>query len=154
MFSSLVEDGAGHEISKRACCSIVCRSRVGSGYRVFAEWQFETGDFTGWTLTDPSGSTSVEPTTFGYGAQSGNFYVYAGPPSSAPGILSQTFFDTAGEQLKCRAGRSATRSISQTISVTPPIISMTFCWGHRICPAEMDRVDISGCRHGIGYVLD
>jgi hypothetical protein len=61
---------------------------------------FETGDFTGWSLTDPSGSTFVEPTTYGYGAQSGNFYVYAGPPSSTPGVLSQTFSDTAGEKLK------------------------------------------------------
>jgi hypothetical protein len=61
---------------------------------------FETGDLTGWTLTDPSGSTSVEPTTFGYGAQRGNYYVYAGPPSSAPGVLSQTFADVAGESLK------------------------------------------------------
>jgi hypothetical protein len=42
----------------------------------------------------------VEPTTFVYGAQSDNFYVYAGPPSSGPGVLSQTFSDTAGEQLK------------------------------------------------------
>ena len=61
---------------------------------------FETGDLTGWTLTDPSGSTFVEPTTFGYGAQRGNYYVYAGPPSSAPGVLSQTFNDVAGELLK------------------------------------------------------
>ena len=60
---------------------------------------FETGDFSGWTLTDPSGLTSVQPTSFGYGAESGNFYVYAGPPTSAPGTLSQTFADTAGQQL-------------------------------------------------------
>jgi hypothetical protein len=61
---------------------------------------FETGDLTGWTLTDPSGSTFVEPTTFGYGAQRGNYYVYAGPPSSAPGVLSQIFADVAGDSLK------------------------------------------------------
>ena len=61
---------------------------------------FETGDFTGWSLTDPSGLTTVEPTTIGYGAESGNFYVFAEPLSSAPGILSQTFSDMAGEQLK------------------------------------------------------
>jgi PEP-CTERM motif len=60
---------------------------------------FETGDFSGWTLTDPSALTFVEPTSFGYGAESGNFYVYAGPPTSAPGTLSQTFADTAGQQL-------------------------------------------------------
>lgn len=61
---------------------------------------FETGDFTGWTLTDTSDLTFVEPTTFGYGAESGNYYVYAGPPSSAPGVLSQTFSDTLGQALK------------------------------------------------------
>ena len=48
----------------------------------------------------PSGSTFVEPTTFGYGAQHGNYYVYAGPPSSAPGVLSQIFADVAGNSLK------------------------------------------------------
>jgi len=60
---------------------------------------FETGDFSGWTLTDLSGYTTVQPTAFSYGAESGEFYVYAGPPSSAPGTLSQTFADTAGEKL-------------------------------------------------------
>ena len=62
---------------------------------------FETGDFTDWTLAGTSGPlTSVQPTTIGYGAESGDFYVFAGPPSSAPGVLSQTFSGTAGEQLK------------------------------------------------------
>jgi PEP-CTERM motif len=61
---------------------------------------FETGDFTGWSLANPAGPlTSVQPTAFGYGAENGQFYVYAGPPSSLPGVLSQTFSDTAGEQL-------------------------------------------------------
>jgi hypothetical protein len=60
---------------------------------------FDTGDFTGWTLTDPSGFTTVEPSSFAYGAQSGAFYVYAGPPSTAPGVLSQSFADVAGQNL-------------------------------------------------------
>jgi hypothetical protein len=60
---------------------------------------FETGDFTAWSLTDPSGLTTVQ-STIGYPPESGTFYVFAGPPSSAPGVLSQTFADTAGEQLK------------------------------------------------------
>jgi hypothetical protein len=51
-------------------------------------------------LKDLTGLTLVEPTTFVYGAQSDNFYVYAGPPSSGPGVLSPTFSDTAGDQLK------------------------------------------------------
>jgi PEP-CTERM motif-containing protein len=61
---------------------------------------FETGDFSGWNLADPGDFTFVEPTTFGYGAESGNFYVYAGPPSATPSVLSQTFSDTAGQELK------------------------------------------------------
>lgn len=63
---------------------------------------FETGDFSGWTLTeDPSTPipTTVQPSAFGYGAQSGNFYVYAGPSSASPSTLSQTFFDTSGQNL-------------------------------------------------------
>jgi hypothetical protein len=60
---------------------------------------FETGDFSGWILTGPSADIFVEPNSFGYGAQSGNFYVYAGPPSSTPGNLSQTFADTPGQHL-------------------------------------------------------
>ena len=58
---------------------------------------FETGDVSGWNLTDPLGLTSVQRTTFLYGAQSGTFYVYA--PSPEPSVLAQTFADTAGQQL-------------------------------------------------------
>jgi hypothetical protein len=61
---------------------------------------FETGDFTGWTLENGAGLlTSVQQTPFAYGAESGKFYVYAGPPSSLPGILTQRFSDTAGAKL-------------------------------------------------------
>jgi hypothetical protein len=60
---------------------------------------FETGAFDGWTLADPLGLTFVQPTTFGYGAEDGKFYVYAAPPTSFPGSLSQTFSDTPGELL-------------------------------------------------------
>jgi hypothetical protein len=58
---------------------------------------FETGDVSGWNLTDPLGLILVQPTAFLYGAQSGNFYVYA--PSPEPSILAQTLADTAGQQL-------------------------------------------------------
>ena len=46
---------------------------------------FETGAFDGWTLDDPLGLTFVQRNTFGFGAQNGSFYVYAGPPSALPG---------------------------------------------------------------------
>ncbi len=59
---------------------------------------FETGDLTGWTNTGNLGYTTVEPTSYGYGAQAGNYYLYEGPVGS-DGILSQTFSDTAGQTL-------------------------------------------------------
>jgi hypothetical protein len=61
---------------------------------------FETGDVSGWSLTDFLGLTFVVHSGFGgIAAQDGNFYVDAGPPSSFPGALSQTFADTAGQKL-------------------------------------------------------
>ena len=61
---------------------------------------FETGDVSGWTLTDFLGLTFVANSGFaGVSAQDGDFYVNAGPPSSFPGSLSQTFADTAGQRL-------------------------------------------------------
>lgn len=61
---------------------------------------FETGDLSGWSLTDFLGLTFVVHSGFaGIAAQDGNFYVDAGPPSSFPGSLSQTFADTAGQKL-------------------------------------------------------
>jgi hypothetical protein len=54
---------------------------------------FETGDVSGWDLTDsPPFSAPLSCM-----AQSGNFYVYA--PSPEPSVLAHTFADTAGQQL-------------------------------------------------------
>jgi hypothetical protein len=58
---------------------------------------FDAGDVSGWDLADPLGLTFVAQNDFLFGAQSGNFYVYA--PSPAPSSLAQTFADTAGQQL-------------------------------------------------------
>ncbi len=41
----------------------------------------------------------IEPSSVGYGAESGSYYVYAGPPSLAPGTLSETFSDISGATL-------------------------------------------------------
>jgi hypothetical protein len=38
---------------------------------------FETGDVSGWDLTDPLGMTFVAQNSFLFGAQDGDFYVYA-----------------------------------------------------------------------------
>jgi hypothetical protein len=59
---------------------------------------FETGDVSGWDLTDPLGLTSVQRTTFLYGAQSGTFYVYAlsgwaiGDTSTQDGLGEVSYF--------------------------------------------------------------
>ena len=63
---------------------------------------FETGDFTGWTVADPSGFTLVESTftspTNGltYTPHSGTFFAALGA-EGADGTLSQTFADVAGK---------------------------------------------------------
>ena len=90
---------------------------------------FETGDVSGWDLTDPLGLTSVQRATFVYGAQSGNFYVYA--PSPEPSVLAQTFADTAGQQLTI-SGWAIGDSSTQTVLARSPIFLMASCWGPRI----------------------
>jgi hypothetical protein len=70
-----------------------------SATEYLANGGFESGDFSGWDLSAPVNTTSVVPTTFGYGAESGSFYAYAGPPTSAPGILFQAFPDNVGALL-------------------------------------------------------
>ena len=63
---------------------------------------FETGDFTGWTVFDPSGNTIVTPTftspTNGltYTPHSGTYFAALGA-IGADGTLSQTFADVAGQ---------------------------------------------------------
>lgn len=61
---------------------------------------FETGDFTGWT-GNPDFTTvqsGLSPNGEFSGPQSGQYYLYGGP-LGADGTLSQTFSDSAGEQL-------------------------------------------------------
>lgn len=57
---------------------------------------FETGDFTGWTVTGNDGYTFVAPDGFG-GANSGNFYATFGS-LDADTEISQTFTDVAGQE--------------------------------------------------------
>jgi hypothetical protein len=51
---------------------------------------FETGDFTGWNLNDPSNNSYVD----GHNPASGN---YAATLGAEPGTLSQTITDVAGQ---------------------------------------------------------
>lgn len=57
---------------------------------------FETGDFTGWTLTDTV-FTTVQPSGFdGITAADGNYFAALGNVLS-DGVVSQTFADTPGQ---------------------------------------------------------
>ena len=60
---------------------------------------FETGDFSGWTMSANFNNTKVVPTTIAFGAQDGNFYVLFGS-TGADSTLSQTFADTPGGTLQ------------------------------------------------------
>ena len=97
---------------------------------------FETGDVSGWNLTDPLGLTSVQRTTFAYGAQSGNFYVYA--PSPEPSVLAQTFADTAGQQLTISGWAIGDTSTPDGLGEVSYFL-MASCWGRRIFRAETIR---------------
>src|SRR5579862_5380244 len=63
---------------------------------------FETGNFSGWTLSGNTGFTGVSGPGFNDGfvnnPNSGNFFAFLGPVGS-DGFLSQTFSDTAGKTL-------------------------------------------------------
>ena len=80
-----------------------------SAQNLVTNGSFETGDFTGWTVNDPSGFTVVGTSaTF---ARDGSSYANLGANPNT-GSLSQTFNTTAGE--------SYTFSFSLANDVTPP----------------------------------
>ncbi len=58
---------------------------------------FETGDFTGWTVVDPTNNTFVATSPFdGFTASSGNFFAALGAVG-LNGTVSQTFSTVAGQ---------------------------------------------------------
>ena len=89
----------GRDMRYQGALAAVLLAVTGSAYATeyLQNGSFESGDFSGWDLTDPLGLTFVAQNNFLFGAQSGKFYVYA--PSPAPTTLAQTFADTAGQQL-------------------------------------------------------
>jgi hypothetical protein len=72
-----------------------------AGFQAQAQWGlvqnggFETGDLTDWSLTGNTGFFNIEPNSYGYGAHTGDYYVYFGEVGSE-GLLSQTVADTVG----------------------------------------------------------
>jgi hypothetical protein len=59
---------------------------------------FETGDFTGWSLTNDGGNSIVYGTDAFYAPHSGNYEALLGAYGS-DGTLSQSIADTAGQEL-------------------------------------------------------
>jgi len=59
---------------------------------------FETGDFTGWTLTNDGGNSFVYGTDATYAPHSGSYEALLGAYGS-DGTLSQSITDTAGQKL-------------------------------------------------------
>jgi hypothetical protein len=98
--SLILEEGA--DMKYPSALAAVLFTIVGSAHATefLQNGSFETGDFTDWTLVGSGPPLTTVQSTIGYPPESGKFYVLAGPPSSAPGVLSQTFTDMAGEQLK------------------------------------------------------
>lgn len=76
--------GAGISNAQDACQGVTGNLVVNCG--------FETGDFTGWTLNDPSGNSFVN----GFNAYSGNDAAWLGPFQTT-GTLSQSIATIAGD---------------------------------------------------------
>lgn len=72
---------------------------AGSAANLLVNGSFEAGDFTGWTVNDPSNSTLVYVGPFGTisGAADGNYYVASGSVG-LDATLSQTFSDSVGQK--------------------------------------------------------
>lgn len=79
---------------------VVAASLAGTGARaqILTNGSFETGDFTGWTLTGNTGFTGVDSSFGGVNPTAGSYLAYFGAVGAA-GYLSQTFSDTAGDVL-------------------------------------------------------
>ena len=73
-------------LTSTALADASCDAMAGN---IIVNCGFETGDFTGWTLNDPSNFSSVETNN----PFTGTHNAYLG---AAPGSLSQTFSDIAG----------------------------------------------------------
>jgi PEP-CTERM motif len=79
---------------------LACWGASGAHADLVTNGGFETGDFTGWTVS--ANATGVEPIgILGYTTHSGNYYAALGDTTgSYPyGTLSQTITDTAGQTL-------------------------------------------------------
>ena len=84
-------------LSAAFAATIVVSPAIAAGTNLLANGGFETGDFTGWTLSGNTGYTSVQSSFDGFAPYEGAYFALLGPVGS-DGYLSQTFSDTAGAQ--------------------------------------------------------
>src|SRR5215471_17611153 len=80
-----------------AAATLVCCATAGASANMITNGGFETGNFTGWIVTDPSDETFVATgVNAGYKAHSGNFFALLG--ANEMGSVTQTpITDTAGQ---------------------------------------------------------
>jgi hypothetical protein len=80
-----------------AAATLVCCATAGASANIITNGGFETGDFTGWIVTDPSDNTTVVMgVNAGYVANSGNHFALLG--ANEAGSVTQTpITDTAGQ---------------------------------------------------------
>ena len=91
-------------VKSRLACAIAGASLLVTAFALPAQanllvnGSFETGDFTGWTLTGNTGFTGVQGNFGGVDPEDGNFQSFWGPVGS-DGFMSQTFVDNPGQAL-------------------------------------------------------
>ena len=66
-----------------------------AGGNLLVNGDFETGNFTGWTVNDPSNETFVTSAFLSYAPESGTYFAALGAVGG-DGTVSQTFADTPG----------------------------------------------------------
>jgi hypothetical protein len=80
---------------------------------------FETGDFTGWTVNDPSGFTFVSAAFGSYAPNSGTYFAALGA-IGGDGTVSQTFTDTPGVLYEASFFLASDGDTPNDFSVTGP----------------------------------
>jgi MYXO-CTERM domain-containing protein len=79
-----------------ALCALVVAASVGAAQAQVVNGGFETGDFTGWTVTPASVGSLVGVASF-YTPHSGNFDAYFGATAGVDDMISQAVPTLAGQ---------------------------------------------------------
>ena len=103
-----------------AAAALVAAGGSQAAPNLITNGSFETGDFTGWTVVDPSNETFVAASGFdGITAEDGNFFAALGAVG-LDGTVSQTFTDTAGATYEASFYLASDGDTPNDFSVTGP----------------------------------